>query len=389
MLALLQTLPFAVSAATSGTCNGPLQPTLKFGCQGHRDVANHICCHNTAYAEHFGFLRDPDIKLFSKLTDDGTTTFYDSVCGIPLFIAPKGRTHAEWKKESFHHGWPSFRPEEAVKSNIVFHPGGEMASTCGTHLGHNLPDATGDRYCIDLVCIAGEQGGAASSGVVEHPHLRTVLHHKHSQQRVWFGDGCFWATQKAMVAEELKLGRNDKAITSLAGYAGSLKEGGAVCYYGAGKHTYATLGFAEAVSVALDPKHSHKQFKRLVMKYFSLFQSSPGGGKAINRPDQFGDAGTPYRSSIGIPGGVNGALFTYVKQANTDTDGGKLLTLKKGTGGDDDTVGVVWIYDSDRFVFHRAEKYHQFYDQGLGPLKAVQSRLGNIDPVPGCKERGD
>ena len=31
-----------------------------------------------------------------------------------------------------------------------------MASICGTHLGHNLPDGKGDRYCIDLVCVAGQ-----------------------------------------------------------------------------------------------------------------------------------------------------------------------------------------------------------------------------------------
>eukprot|EP00967_Tisochrysis_lutea_P089910 scaffold128341_cov32-Tisochrysis_lutea.AAC.1 len=28
-------------------------------------------------------------------------------------------------------------------------------STAGTHLGHNLPDAKGNRYCINLVSVAG------------------------------------------------------------------------------------------------------------------------------------------------------------------------------------------------------------------------------------------
>jgi hypothetical protein len=36
---------------------------------------------------------------------------------------------------------------------------GEAVSVDGTHLGHNLPDRTGNRYCINLVCIAGR--GAA------------------------------------------------------------------------------------------------------------------------------------------------------------------------------------------------------------------------------------
>jgi len=33
--------------------------------------------------------------------------------------------------------------------------GGETVSTQGTHLGHDLPDDKGSRYCINLVCIAG------------------------------------------------------------------------------------------------------------------------------------------------------------------------------------------------------------------------------------------
>jgi hypothetical protein len=32
---------------------------------------------------------------------------------------------------------------------------GEVVSLSGTHLGHNLPDATGNRFCINLVSIAG------------------------------------------------------------------------------------------------------------------------------------------------------------------------------------------------------------------------------------------
>ena len=32
--------------------------------------------------------------------------------GKPLFIAPRGRTFEDFKKESLNHGWPSFRDEE-------------------------------------------------------------------------------------------------------------------------------------------------------------------------------------------------------------------------------------------------------------------------------------
>lgn len=34
-------------------------------------------------------------------------------------------------------------------------PNGEAVSLDGTHLGHNLPDWKGNRYCINLVSVAG------------------------------------------------------------------------------------------------------------------------------------------------------------------------------------------------------------------------------------------
>ena len=37
----------------------------------------------------------------------------------------------------------------------------------GTHLGHNLPDRSGNRYCINLVSVAGnavEEGAAPAAG---------------------------------------------------------------------------------------------------------------------------------------------------------------------------------------------------------------------------------
>ena len=35
-------------------------------------------------------------------------------------------------------------------------PNGEAITTDGTHLGHNLPDGSGNRYCINLVSVAGK-----------------------------------------------------------------------------------------------------------------------------------------------------------------------------------------------------------------------------------------
>jgi peptide methionine sulfoxide reductase MsrB len=142
-----------IVAFDSPNCVGPIEPALKFGCATEQTLADKICCHNTRFAEPAGFL---DTKpFFSALNTTGPNVFYDSVCGLPLFVAPVGRSFAAWQAESTKHGWPSFRKEESFSENIEILAGGEMRSTCGVHLGHNLPDGQGDRYCINLVCMAG------------------------------------------------------------------------------------------------------------------------------------------------------------------------------------------------------------------------------------------
>ena len=80
-------------------------------------------------------------------------TFFDSVSGLPLFVAPMLRSTAAFLAESGAHGWPSFRQAEVVWSNVVQLDDGEIVSTTGTHLGHNLPDEIGDRYCINLASV--------------------------------------------------------------------------------------------------------------------------------------------------------------------------------------------------------------------------------------------
>ena len=82
-------------------------------------------------------------------------TFFDSVTGLPLFIAPRGRSWDAFVAESRQHMWPSFRDSEVVWANVRVVAGGETVSVNGTHLGHNLPDSNGNRYCINLVCVAG------------------------------------------------------------------------------------------------------------------------------------------------------------------------------------------------------------------------------------------
>ena len=85
----------------------------------------------------------------------GPVTYYDSVTGKALFKAPVGRSAQDFIDESKKHGWPSFRDDEVVWDNVRCLKNGEAVSVDGTHLGHNLPDWKGNRYCINLVSVAG------------------------------------------------------------------------------------------------------------------------------------------------------------------------------------------------------------------------------------------
>ena len=92
----------------------------------------------------------------------GQLTFYDSVTGKPLFIAPKNRTVDEFLAESKEIGWPSFTYEECVWKNVKIIGDGELISEAGTHLGHNLSlqlasEEKISRYCANLVSIAGPE----------------------------------------------------------------------------------------------------------------------------------------------------------------------------------------------------------------------------------------
>jgi peptide methionine sulfoxide reductase MsrB len=134
-----------------GTSEKPVQDNLRYGCDFK--TADNICNFNRHYAEHSGyFAKKP---WANEVHDKGEVTYYDSVTGKPLFIAPRGRTFKEFHNESKAHGWPSFRDEEVVWENVGCLRNGETVSLTGTHLGHNLPDRKGNRYCINLVCIAG------------------------------------------------------------------------------------------------------------------------------------------------------------------------------------------------------------------------------------------
>mmetsp|Transcript_117887 Transcript_117887/g.184208 ORF Transcript_117887/g.184208 Transcript_117887/m.184208 type:complete len:217 (+) Transcript_117887:44-694(+) len=156
-LVLLVSVPSECSVRAVGDC---MQDSpLRYGCEAYRSQYADICCTvPQRWAENRGFLQV--VSFFQQLEQTGASaeeiTFYDSQCGVPLYVAPKGRSYDDFKAESLKHGWPSFRAAEVVRANVyVSSHGGEVVSACNTHLGHDLPDSKGERHCINLMCMAG------------------------------------------------------------------------------------------------------------------------------------------------------------------------------------------------------------------------------------------
>jgi len=169
--------PSALAAAASSTrppapfdnCKGPVQEMLRFNISGRttpdvpvavdptESLAEAVCCDNRTkvFAEPQFLYQAPDIDLYSYMAVPPVTTFYDSVCGVPLFRAPIRRSFADFKADTDEHGWPSFRSAEVVQENVHTDVNGFVFSSCGTHLGSYLPDEKGPRWCMDISCIAG------------------------------------------------------------------------------------------------------------------------------------------------------------------------------------------------------------------------------------------
>ena len=154
---IIDFLGFGVmSEKENGTCVGTPMANLKWNVDS--DIANRICCFNRKWAESRSYAFGSDITWEATLNNtQGDLTYYDSITGKALFRAPVGRTMAEFIEESKVHGWPSFRDEEVIWENVEEIWNGEIVSKDGTHLGHNLPDIKGNRHCINLVSIAGNQ----------------------------------------------------------------------------------------------------------------------------------------------------------------------------------------------------------------------------------------
>lgn len=157
--------------AAYDTCSAAVQPKLRFNISSRttpevpapvdpsESLATAVCCDSRAsqLAEPQFLFLAPDIALFDKLPKGGeASTFYDSACGAPLFVAPTNRSLADFASDSNNHGWPSFREAEVNLAHVrVNKETREVTSSCGTHLGTFLPDEQGARYCIDLSCVSG------------------------------------------------------------------------------------------------------------------------------------------------------------------------------------------------------------------------------------------
>ena len=134
-----------------GSSDKPAMKNLRWNVD--YQTTDRVCNFNRHYAEYSGYWKTTDfLKTVSK---SEPTKFYDPVTGKHLFTAPIGRTWDDFIKESESHGWPSFRDEEVNWDNVRCLRDGECVSITGTHLGHNLPDRKGNRYCINLVSVAG------------------------------------------------------------------------------------------------------------------------------------------------------------------------------------------------------------------------------------------
>ena len=162
-----------------------------------------------------------------------------------------------------------------------------------------------------------------------------------------------------------------------------------VCYHTNDVHDYAELGHAEAVQVAVDKDASTEQAAELFRDFFASFTGPDG---ARQRPDPQ-DMGPPYRSLVGLPGGVNSPLYALLEHANVH----KMALKPSIDGSDPDEFNTVWVMDSDSFPFWAGEVYHQFhcnffYSEGMpypewywNDLWLTQQQACRIAPT-GCPE---
>ena len=110
----------------------------------------------TPEQEEVLFNKGTEVPFSGKLLDNKESGMYTCMnCGVELF--------SSGAKFDSGTGWPSFDKPENLE-NIELRNDQEhgtdrtevLCKNCGAHLGHVLPDGptdTGERYCINSVCL--------------------------------------------------------------------------------------------------------------------------------------------------------------------------------------------------------------------------------------------
>jgi len=133
-------------------------------------TAKQICSRNRHGAEWSGLLTRSSMFIdeVNRELDGGGghVSFYDSAMHRPVFRVTT-RPLFQFLDESIKHGWPSFRVEDVVWENVRILEDGEVVTIDGLHLGHNIPDEKGPRFCINLVCVSGFPAEERASSVVD------------------------------------------------------------------------------------------------------------------------------------------------------------------------------------------------------------------------------
>jgi hypothetical protein len=104
------TKSLAVDVNVGGKSKNPVQSDLLYGVDNR--LADKITNFNRNFAENGGYFKSTTFEETVLQAKGEPITFYDSVSGKALFVAPVNRSAEDFISESKIHGWPSFRDEE-------------------------------------------------------------------------------------------------------------------------------------------------------------------------------------------------------------------------------------------------------------------------------------